>query len=207
MTPGGTGSSGFSLSFAPRRAGPGNARQGGDRPGHCLDYVPGIGQPPSTYSLTTCDLMSHDRTDLRDRDEKAGRSDASFRRIGARPRQPGGSREGILQRILRRCQNDYGRDAKSLDCRGRVRRSSILVCRRRLPVRRVTGQTRAPVGSADGRSACGCHAWRAGAVSGCWAWALASALAGGSADPYSGRRVAGQEGLVCRHEHAAKFWK
>jgi len=31
-----------------RRAGPGNARQGGDRPGHCLDYVPGISQPPST---------------------------------------------------------------------------------------------------------------------------------------------------------------
>ena len=26
---------------------------------------------------------------------------------------------------------------------------------------------------------CGCHAWRAGAVSGCWAWALASALAEG----------------------------
>jgi hypothetical protein len=33
----------------------------------------------------------------------------------ARPRQPVGSREGIFQRILRRCQNDYGRDAKSLD--------------------------------------------------------------------------------------------
>jgi len=32
-----------------------------------------------------------------------------------RPRRAGGSREGILQRILRRCQNDYGRDAKSLD--------------------------------------------------------------------------------------------
>jgi hypothetical protein len=29
----------------------------------------------------------------------------------------------------------------------------------------------------------------------------------GSADPYSGRRVDGQEGLVCRHEHAAKFRK
>jgi hypothetical protein len=27
------------------------------------------------------------------------------------------------------------------------------------------------------------------------------------ADPYSGRRVAGQEGPVCRHEHAAKFRK
>jgi hypothetical protein len=58
VTPGGTGSSGFPLSFAPSRAGPGNARQGGDRPGHCLDYVPGISQPPSTYSLTTCDLTS-----------------------------------------------------------------------------------------------------------------------------------------------------
>ena len=29
----------------------------------------------------------------------------------------------------------------------------------------------------------------------------------GSAGPYSGRRVAGQDGPVCRHEHAAKFWK
>ena len=65
VTPGGTGSSGFSLSFAPSRAGPGNARQGGDRPGHCLDYVPGISQPPSTYSLTTCDLMSQRMGDLR----------------------------------------------------------------------------------------------------------------------------------------------
>ena len=64
VTPDGTGSSGFSLSFAHRRAGPGNARQGGDRPGHCLDYAPGIGQPPSTYSLTTCDLTSHDHPDL-----------------------------------------------------------------------------------------------------------------------------------------------
>jgi Family of unknown function (DUF5999) len=51
---------GLSLSSAPHRAGPGNARQGGDRPGHGLDYVPGISQPPSTYSLTTCDLTSHD---------------------------------------------------------------------------------------------------------------------------------------------------
>ena len=61
VTPGGTGSSGFSLSSAPRRAGPGGARQGGDRLGHSLDYVPGITQPPSTYSLTTCDLTSHDQ--------------------------------------------------------------------------------------------------------------------------------------------------
>ncbi len=60
VTPDGTGSSGFSLGFAPSRAGPGSARQGGDRPGHCLDYVPDISQPPSTYSLTTCDLTSHD---------------------------------------------------------------------------------------------------------------------------------------------------
>ena len=59
VTPDGTGALGFSLSFAPRRAGPGGARQGGDRPGHCLDYVPDISQPPSTYSLTTCDLTSH----------------------------------------------------------------------------------------------------------------------------------------------------
>jgi hypothetical protein len=79
VIPGGTGSSDFSLSFAPRRAGPGNARQGGDRPGHCLDYVPGIGQPPSTYSLTTCDLTSHDPPDLRasadERQETAGCAD------------------------------------------------------------------------------------------------------------------------------------
>jgi hypothetical protein len=59
VTPGGTGALGFTLSFEPRRAGPGGARQGGDRPGHCLDYVPDISQPPSTYSLTTCDLTSH----------------------------------------------------------------------------------------------------------------------------------------------------
>ena len=65
VTPGGTGSLGFSLSFAPSRAGPGNARQGGDRPGHCLDYVSGISQPPLTYSLTTCDLTSHDQPFLR----------------------------------------------------------------------------------------------------------------------------------------------
>ena len=66
VTPGGTGSLGFPLSFAPGRAGPGNARQGGDRPGHCLDYVSGISQPPSTYSLTTCDLTSHEYPDLPD---------------------------------------------------------------------------------------------------------------------------------------------
>ena len=29
----------------------------------------------------------------------------------------------------------------------------------------------------------------------------------GSAGPYSGRRVAGQDGPVCHHEHAVKFWK
>jgi hypothetical protein len=54
-----------SASFAPGRAGPGNARQGGDRPGHYLDYVPGISQPPSTYSLTTCDLTSQEPDELR----------------------------------------------------------------------------------------------------------------------------------------------
>jgi hypothetical protein len=64
VTPGGTGSSGFPLSFAPSRAGPGNARQGGDRPGHCLDYVSGISQPPSTYSLTTRDLTSQELDNL-----------------------------------------------------------------------------------------------------------------------------------------------
>ena len=65
VTPDGTGSSGFPLGFAPHRAGPGGARQGGDRHGHCLDYVPDISQPPSTYSLTTCDLTSHDQPVLR----------------------------------------------------------------------------------------------------------------------------------------------
>ncbi len=64
VTPGGTGSLGFSLSFAPGRARPGNARQGRDRPRHCLDYVSGISQPPSTYSLNTCDLMSQRTGDL-----------------------------------------------------------------------------------------------------------------------------------------------
>ncbi len=50
------------------------------------------------------------------------------------------------------------------------------------------------------------------------AWRLEQARAGmgvgtglslrrGSADLYSGRRVAGQEGLVCHHEHGVKFWK
>ena len=64
VTPGGTGPLGFPLSFAPSRAGPGNARQGGDRPGHCPDYVSGISQPPSTYSLTTCDLTSQRAANL-----------------------------------------------------------------------------------------------------------------------------------------------
>jgi hypothetical protein len=36
---------------------------GRDRPGHCPDYVPGIRQPPSTYSLITRDL-TYDRPDL-----------------------------------------------------------------------------------------------------------------------------------------------
>ena len=64
VTPGGTGSLGFPLSFAPGRARPGNAGQGRDRPRHCLDYVSGISQPPSTYSLNTCDLMSQRTDDL-----------------------------------------------------------------------------------------------------------------------------------------------
>ena len=58
VAPDGTGSSGFPLSSTPSRAGPSNACQGGDGPGHCPDYVPGISQPPSTLSLTTCDLTS-----------------------------------------------------------------------------------------------------------------------------------------------------
>lgn len=37
---------------------------------------------------TSTDLGRPDRTDLRDRDEKAGRSDASFRRIGRAPGSP-----------------------------------------------------------------------------------------------------------------------
>ena len=56
VTPGGTGSSGFPLSFAPSRAGPGNARHGGDRPGHCLDYVPGISQP---FDVLTHNVRPH----------------------------------------------------------------------------------------------------------------------------------------------------
>ena len=39
------------------------------------------------------------------------------------------------------------------------------------------------------------------------AWALASALAEGVPIRTLARRVAGQESLVCRHEHAAKFRK
>ena len=74
VTPGGTRSSGFPLSFAPSRAGPGYARQGGNRPGHCLDYVPGISQPPSTYSLTTCDLTSQ-RTDVLRTPHRASKRD------------------------------------------------------------------------------------------------------------------------------------
>ena len=73
--PGRNGVLGLSLSFAPSQAGPGNARQGGDRPGHCLNYVPGISQPPSTYSLTTCDLTSQELSDLR------GAADADSLRI------------------------------------------------------------------------------------------------------------------------------
>ena len=57
VTPGGTGSLGFSLSFAPHRARPGNARQGGDRPGHCLDYVAGISQPP--FDVLTHHVRPH----------------------------------------------------------------------------------------------------------------------------------------------------
>jgi len=39
------------------------------------------------------------------------------------------------------------------------------------------------------------------------AWATGLSPRRGSADPYSGRRAAGQEGPVCRHEHAVKFRK
>jgi hypothetical protein len=166
----------------------------------------GFHVPPATAFLTrppgttSTDLGRPDRTDLRDRDEQADRSDASLRRIGARPppaaRRP---REGILQRILRRAQNEYGQDAKSLDCRGPVRRSSILVCRHRLPVRRVTGQTRAPVGSADGRSALWLSRVEGWGCFGLLGVGTALSPRRGSADPYSGRRVAGQEGPVCHH--------
>jgi hypothetical protein len=58
VAPGGTGPSGFSLGSTPGWAGPSHACQGGDGPGHYPDYVPGISQPPSTYSLTTCDRTS-----------------------------------------------------------------------------------------------------------------------------------------------------
>ncbi len=45
------------LGFAPRRAGPGSARQGGDKHGHCLDYVPGISQPP--FDVLTHNVRPH----------------------------------------------------------------------------------------------------------------------------------------------------
>ena len=57
VTPDGTGALGFSLSFEPRRAGPGGARQGGDRHGHCPDYVTGISQPP--FDVLTHNVRPH----------------------------------------------------------------------------------------------------------------------------------------------------
>ena len=61
----------------------------------------GFHVPPATAFLmrlpgtTSTDLGRPDRTDLRDRDEKADRSDTSFRRIGgARPQQARRPREG-----------------------------------------------------------------------------------------------------------------
>ena len=55
--PGRNGILGLPLSFAPHRARPGDARQGGDRPGHCLDYVAGISQPP--FDVLTHNVRPH----------------------------------------------------------------------------------------------------------------------------------------------------
>ena len=46
--------------WAPHPAGhdPAAHARAGTGYGHCPDYVPGISQPPSTYSLTTCDNAS-----------------------------------------------------------------------------------------------------------------------------------------------------
>jgi hypothetical protein len=57
VTPGGTGSSGFSLSFAPRRAGPGDARQGGDRP----RTLPGLRpwHQPASFDALTHNVRPH----------------------------------------------------------------------------------------------------------------------------------------------------
>jgi hypothetical protein len=49
-------------------------------------------------------------------------------------------------------------------------------------------------------------AWRLDQAGRERAWALASALAEG-APIRTPAGVAGQEGPVCRHEHAVKFWK
>ena len=52
--------SGFTLGSAPTRAGPAHARQGGRGQASSTSLELRISQPPSTYSLTTCDLTSHD---------------------------------------------------------------------------------------------------------------------------------------------------
>ncbi len=86
--PGRNGASGFSLSFAPRRAGPGGARQGGDRPGHCLDYIPGISQPPF-------DVLTHNVRPHVARTTRSGRSHTP--RTGAR--LPCDRAEGPARRV------------------------------------------------------------------------------------------------------------
>ena len=62
--------------------------------------------PPATAFLmrlpgtTSADLGRPDRTDLRGRDEKAGRSDASFRRIERAPGSPAALARGSFNGYL-----------------------------------------------------------------------------------------------------------
>ena len=56
-TPGGTGSLAFTLSFAPGRAGPGNARQGGDRPRHWPGLRPW--HQPASFAVLTHHVRPH----------------------------------------------------------------------------------------------------------------------------------------------------
>lgn len=76
----------------------------------------GFHVPPATAFLTrppgttSTDLGRPDRTDLRDRDEQADRSDASLRRIGARPpRQPGGLARGSFNGYFGAPRTNTGR--------------------------------------------------------------------------------------------------
>ena len=58
VTPDGTGILGLSPELHTQLSRTQQRMSGRGGPGHCPDYVPGISQPPSTLSLTTCDLTS-----------------------------------------------------------------------------------------------------------------------------------------------------